>query len=233
MMSPLLLPLMPRSVRVSAYGLREGLLLEMVGDSGPLAADPLRAMREFVDRCQGDHRHVEQVRVLALTLFDRLHGAIGADPAERSLLEAASLLHDVGQVVSYRAHHRHSYQLIMHADRLSLPARDRALVALISRYHRKKGPISKHKEFARLPEADQALVRRLAGVLRVADGLDRGHSAAVHHVTTRLTRDALSIRASPQTARTDLSLEIWGASRKADVLERVLSRRVTIAAAGS
>ncbi len=95
-----------RSLTVGAFGLREGLRLEMIGDSAPRGPDPLRAMREFVDRCQGERRHVEQARVLALTLFDRLCDALGADAEERPLLEAACLLHDVGQVVSYRKHHR-------------------------------------------------------------------------------------------------------------------------------
>jgi exopolyphosphatase / guanosine-5'-triphosphate,3'-diphosphate pyrophosphatase len=221
-----------RRVTVSAYGLREGLLLDMVGNPAALSTDPLRAMREFVDRCQGDRRHVEHVRVLALMLFDRLQAALGAGDEERFLLEAAALLHDVGQVVSYRSHHKHSYQLILHADRLALPSRERHLVALVSRYHRKKGPSRKHAELAALPEADQAVVRRLAGLLRVADGLDRGHAAAVGHVTTRLGRDALSIRVSPRQARSDLSLEVWGASRKAKPLAKALGRRVTITAAG-
>lgn len=220
-----------RSVTVSAYGLREGLLLEMVGEGAALPADPLRAMREFVDRCQGDRAHVEQVRVLALTLYDRLGEALGCDPAERHLLEAASLLHDVGQVVSYRRHHKHSYQLIMHADRLRLSARERVLVALVSRYHRKTRPRKKHPEYARLPDADRAVVRRLAGLLRVADGLDRGHASAVAHLTTRLTREALYLRVSPAEPRGDLSLEIWGALRKADVLEKALGRRVVISMA--
>ncbi|MGE0552506.1 MAG: HD domain-containing protein [Gemmatimonadales bacterium] len=222
-----------RSVTVSAYGLREGILLEMVGGSATIAADPFRAMRELVDRCMGDRRHVEQVRVLALTLFDRLKDALGALEGERFLLEAAALLHDVGQVVSYRRHHKHSYQLIMHADRLSLGTRERELVALISRYHRKKGPSKKHPEFAALAPADREVVRRLAGLLRVADGLDRGHATAVERLTTRLTADSLSIRVAPRDPRADLSLEIWGALRKADVLEKLLDRRVLIGASKS
>ena len=221
-----------RSVTVSAFGLREGLLLEMVGDGAGRPADPLRAMREFVDRCQGDRRHVEQVRLLALALFDRLRSAVQADPDERYLLEAASLLHDVGQVVSYRRHHHHSYQLILHAERPSFASRDRNLVALVSRYHRRKGPSKKHPEFAAIPPGDRAIVRRLAGLLRIADGLDRGHASAVARVTTRLTEDHLSIRIEPKAPGTDLSLEAWGASRKADVLEKVLGRRVVISVAG-
>jgi exopolyphosphatase/guanosine-5'-triphosphate,3'-diphosphate pyrophosphatase len=220
-----------RSVRVSAFGLREGLLLEMVGDGTGPVADPLRPLREFVERCQGDRRHVEQVRTLALSLFDQLGDTLGCEDGERWLLEAAGLLHDVGQMVSYRQHHRHSYQLIMHADRLNLSARDRTLVALISRYHRKKGPSRKHDEFTALPADEQAVVRRLSALLRVADGLDRGHTSIVEKVRTRLMDHRLSIRVVPRLAGADVSLECWGAERKADVLSDLLDREVTVAAA--
>lgn len=220
-----------RSITVSAFGLREGLLLEMIGESAPRTADPLRAMREFIDRCQGDRRHVEQVRVIGLSLFDRLCGALGAAQEERPLLEAACLLHDVGQVVSYRKHHRHSFQLIMHAERLNLTSRDRYLVALISRYHRRRGPSKKHPEFARLSHGEQEIVERLSGVLRVADGLDRGHTSAVERVSTRMTSERLSIRVTPKLRGADLSLECWGAAKKSDVLAKLLGREVMVSPA--
>jgi len=219
-----------RSVTVSAFGLREGLLLEMAGAKEVAAPDPLRLFREFVERCQGDRRHVEQVRTLALQLFDQLGEELGCDPEERLLLEAAGLLHDVGQLVSYRKHHKHSFQLINHAERLGLPPRERGLVALISRYHRRNGPRKKHAEFAALPPADQAIVRRLSGLLRVADGLDRGHTAAVNTLVTDLTRDALILRIAPRLKGADLGLEVWGASRKSDVLAKLLKREVKIVA---
>lgn len=220
-----------RELTVSAYGLREGLLLEMVGASAaPTATDPMRLVREFVDRCRCDRAHVEHVRVLALSLFDQLADALGCAPEERQLLEAAALVHDVGQLVSYRRHHRHSYQLIMHAERLGLGLRDRTLVALVSRYHRKSGPKRKHEEFAALREDDQAIVRRLSGLLRVADGLDRGHVAGVDRVTATLLEDRCVVRAHPRAGIRDLSLEIWGAERKVDVLAKALGREVVIAA---
>jgi len=175
---------------------------------------------------------VEQVRVIGLTLFDRLCGTLGADPSERALLEAACLLHDVGQVVSYRKHHRHSYQLIMHAERLNFASRDRYLVALISRYHRRNGPSQKHEEFARQTAADQEIVRRLSGLLRIADGLDRGHTSAVERVTTRVTSERLTIRAIPKVRGADLSLECWGAAKKSDVLARALKREVVVVPTG-
>ena len=219
-----------RSLTVSAFGLREGLLLEMAGAKEVAAPDPLRLFREFVERCQCDRRHVEQVRTLALQLFDQLGDELGCEPEERLLLEAAGLLHDVGQLVSYRKHHKHSFQLINHAERLGLPPRERGLVALISRYHRRTGPRSKHAELAALPPADQAVVRRLSGLLRVADGLDRGHTAAVNTLMTDLTRDALIVRIAPRLKGADLGLEVWGATRKADVLAKLLKREVKIVA---
>lgn len=219
-----------RSLTVSAFGLREGLLLEMAGAKEVAAPDPLRLFREFVERCQCDRRHVEQVRTLALQLFDQLADELGCEPEDRFLLEAAGLLHDVGQLVSYRKHHKHSFQLINHAERLGLPPRERGLVALISRYHRRTGPRKKHAEFAVLPPDDQARVRRLSGLLRVADGLDRGHTAAVNTLVTDLTRDALILRIAPRLKGADLGLEVWGATRKADVLAKLLKREIKIVA---
>jgi exopolyphosphatase/guanosine-5'-triphosphate,3'-diphosphate pyrophosphatase len=224
----LLLLVDARTLTVSAFGLREGLLLDMVGERQAPAADPLRLMREFVERCQCDRRHVEHVRHLALQLFEQLGGELGAGPAERPLLEAAALLHDVGQLVSYRKHHRHSYQLIMHAERLNLSAGDRLLVALISRYHRKQGPSRKHDEFAALAAEDQAIVRRMSGLLRVADGLDRGHTASVERVNVTVTPEALQVDVTPRVVGADVSLECWGAERKSDVLAKVLDREVRI-----
>ena len=81
-----------------------------------------------------------------------------------------------------------------------------------------------------LPPDDQARVRRLSGLLRVADGLDRGHTAAVNTLVTDLTRDALILRIAPRLKGADLGLEVWGATRKADVLAKLLKREIKIVA---
>lgn len=218
------------SVTVSAYGLREGLLWEMVGAASDVApaVDPMQLVRDFADRCRTDRPHVEQVRRLALSLFDQIGEAIGCTPEERHILEAAGILHDVGQLVSYKSHHRHSYQLIMHADRIGLAARERTLVALVSRYHRRRGPKRKDPAFAALSPDDQALVRRVAGLLRVADGLDRGHTAVVDQVSAELTRKKLVLRIAPRRAGANMALEGWAARRKSDVLQKVLGRKIAI-----
>jgi exopolyphosphatase/guanosine-5'-triphosphate,3'-diphosphate pyrophosphatase len=133
--------------------------------------------------------------------------------------------------VSYRKHHKHSYQLLMHAERLGLSPSDRGLVALVSRYHRRTGPRRKHPEFSALSPDEQETVRRLSAILRVADGLDRGHTAAVESLTSELTRDGLTIHITPRRPESDLGLECWGGSRKADVMAKLLGRRIEITTA--
>jgi exopolyphosphatase/guanosine-5'-triphosphate,3'-diphosphate pyrophosphatase len=214
---------------VSAFGLREGLLLEMIGGDAPERRDPTRLAREFAQRCQCDMRHVEQVRALALQLFDRLAEPLGAAAEERHLLETAAILHDVGQLMSYRKRHLYTMDLILHAERLNLSPRERQLVALIARFHRKEAPAAgEHPEFAGLTGADRQLVRRLAALLRIADGLDRGYTSVVEKVRLRLSTDRLLISLVPATPGSDLSLERWGAQRRVDLLAKLLERDVRV-----
>jgi exopolyphosphatase/guanosine-5'-triphosphate,3'-diphosphate pyrophosphatase len=119
----------------------------------------------------------------------------------------------------------------MHADRLNLSPRDRLLVALISRYHRKSGPKKTHAEYAALPRQDRQIVRRLSALLRVADGLDRGHTAIVESLSAELQPDRVEITVVPRFAAADLSLECWGGTRKSDVLAGLTKREVVIRAA--
>src|SRR5690606_37316721 len=102
---------------------------------------------------------------------------------------------------------------------------------LVSRYHRKSGPKRRDPEFGDLSADDRALVRRLSGILRVADGLDRGHTAIVESLSAELTDSELVVNVAPRYAGADLALECWGAARKADVLGKVLKRDVEIRAA--
>ena len=84
--------------------------------------------------------------------------------------------------------------------------------------------------YALAPE-DQAVVRRVSALLRVADGLDRGHTSNVDQVTAALRPEGLVIEVAPRIAGADLSLECWGAERKSDVLAKLLGRDVVIRAA--
>lgn len=221
-------------LRVHDRGIRDGLLLSMVDELGlgrrpsdGAQVDRLRAARRFAASCRYEERHSEQVARLAVRLFDDLAGLSGEAPADesdwrspinRELLEAAAVLHDVGYLINYSRHHKHSYHLIAHSDMPGYTNRQREIVANVARYHRRSHPKQKHAAYARLSREDQAIVRRLSALLRIADGLDRTHTQSVGEVRAEVIGPRVVFRV---TARDGAEVNIWGAERKADLFEEV------------
>jgi exopolyphosphatase/guanosine-5'-triphosphate,3'-diphosphate pyrophosphatase len=221
----------PRELSASGYGIREGLLLE-AAHVRPVIADPgearERSVVAFAERCHYEAPHAKQVQALALQLFDAIGARLGCDPAERRTLADAALLHDVGYHINYEDHHKHSFHLIRHADLLGIPPGEQVEIALIGRYHRGKEPRRKHADWWALERDARERVRRLAAILRVADGLDRGHVGAVERVKVRWVRRAVRITPVPRRLRDKLRLELWGGSRKAALLAELAGVPVEI-----
>ena len=222
-----------RKLEVSAYGIREGLLLE-AARVAPTMADPgqarERSVHDFGVRCHFDAVHSERVRTLALRLFDSLSGRLGLSPEDRRVLADAALLHDVGYHIGFRGHQKHSYHLILHAELLGMSPNEQVMVANVARYHRGKAPDKKHENLEGLTPEVRRRIRRLAAILRVADGLDRGHTGAVRDLRVRWLGRAVRIAPVPARAGRALRLELWGAQRKSNLLAKVAKRPVEIVA---
>ncbi len=218
---------------VSAYGIREGLLLETARIT-PAAASTgdarARSVQRLADACRFEERHSRHVQGLALQLFDAIGTRLGATPDERDLLSDAALLHDIGYHISYERHHKHSYYLILHAELLGMSPADQVVVANVARYHRGNPPRKKHRNFGVLDTELRARIKRLAAILRVADGFDRGHIGAVERVKCRWMERALRITPVPSAGARSLRLELWGASRKSELLANVAGVPVEIVA---
>jgi exopolyphosphatase/guanosine-5'-triphosphate,3'-diphosphate pyrophosphatase len=218
---------------VSAYGIREGILLEAARVT-PAAADPgearERSVRELAERSHFEKPHATRVQRLALELFDAIGARLGCGPTERQILSDAALLHDIGYHINYDAHHKHSYHLIQHAELMGMNPREQIAVANVARYHRGAKPKDKHGNFRSLDGKLQAMIRRLSAILRVADGFDRGHAGAVEHVKVRWTKRALRITAVPNPRALSMRLDLWGASRKSNLLAEIAGAKVEIVA---
>lgn len=224
----------PRSFVASAYGIREGLLLE-IARVKPVVSDPgearERSVREFAERCHYEEPHARQVQKLALQLFDAIGVRLGCTAADRATLTDAALLHDVGYHINYQQHHKHSFHLIQHADFLGMTPDEQVVVAHVARYHRGAVPDRrKHEAYGRLDRATRERILRLAAILRVADGFDRGHAAAVDRLRVRWMRRAMRITAHPPVEHTPMRLELWGANRKKELLEEVAGVPIEIVA---
>jgi exopolyphosphatase/guanosine-5'-triphosphate,3'-diphosphate pyrophosphatase len=222
-----------REIVVSAYGIREGVLLEAARVT-PVVADPgearARSVRQLAERTNYEEPHSLHVQKLALQIFDAIGKRLGCARGDRQLLADAALLHDIGYHINYDKHNQHSYHLIQHAELLGLTPADQIIVANVARYHRGAPPKKSHENLASLDAKMRRTIVRLAAILRVADGFDRGHAGAVQAVKVRWTQRALRLTAVPHPRGLSVRLDLWGAARKSKLLARVADTRVEIVA---
>ncbi len=220
----------------SDYALREGVLLdtwrrEHGGSLHHLSDLRRRSVLRLAQQMDEDPDHSAQVTRLALDLFDATAGRHRLGDDSREVLEAAALLANVGLFVSHAGHHKHSYYVIRNSELLTgFTDREIELIAQVARYHRKSAPRRKHPEFAALAPDDQQRVRVLAGILRIAVGLDRNHASRVASVACREGHGGiLSIEATPAPGQ-DVSLELYSANSRADLLAEALASPVEVIA---
>ena len=152
--------------------------------------------REMVARYKLDQKHADKVTELALSLFDQTEALHGLGKQERIYLEAGGLLHDIGYFISMQKHHKHSHYIIANSEIVGLTSSERLIVAGIARYHRKATPDANHPEFAGLTKREREVVSALSSILRIADALDKEHSAAIRSIDCRLQDGSLAIRAA-------------------------------------
>jgi exopolyphosphatase/guanosine-5'-triphosphate,3'-diphosphate pyrophosphatase len=210
-------------------GLRQGLLVDMLERQGRGVPDAStgEASRGLGRRFAFDEVHAAQVARVALSLFDDLAGLHRLPASARPLLEAAALLHDVGSAVSYSKHHKHTFYLIANGDIPGFSDREREIVALVARYHRRSPPDRERPDLAVLSPADFRMVRKLATLLRLADSCDRSHHQLVKGL--RAQGSGGTVRLSLRS-RGPIDLEIWDAEREGPLFRKVFGRRLEISA---
>jgi len=174
--------------------------------------------------------HSDQVAKLALELYDGLQDWHAYPARQRELLHSAALLHDIGwsQTPDGKGHHKESARLIREYKWKHLLPDEMEFVAQVARYHRKAPPQLDHEEFQALKASAQKTVMILGGVLRLADALDRTHTARITGIgRVEIAKAAITVRVKPNG--------IWNAERatfeaKADMLQLAAKRPVHVEA---
>ena len=221
------------ALEVTHAGLREGIFFERLleGRDPPLLEDVRReSVINLAHRFRTDDVHVEHVAHLSLQMFDAL-GAAGLHDlgdAERELLAAACMLHDIGVAIDYDDHHRHSRYLIESAGLPGFDPRELELVALIARWHRKGDPDpSELEDLKRKGDAERLMV--LCGVIRLAEQLERSRDQSVIDVELEDRDSCVILRAVTSGGPgSDTSVAIWSAQSHADVLESAIDKPVEV-----
>jgi len=178
---------------------------------------------EFGLSIRNERQHPIQVCRLCCMLFGELQSLHRMGNTERIWLQTAALLHDVGKSICAKGHNKKSQDIIIKSSGLPLNKNERKIIGLIARYHRGALPGQCHKYYAKLDAESRYYVKKLAALLRLAEGLDGNHRGSVTDLSCHITEDNIVL--CPETEGV---FNPQKAIVKADLLEDVLGRKVII-----
>ncbi len=215
---------------VSQVSIRDGLLLELArevtGQEDQVLLDGvIHSALAIAEKYRIDLDHARNVADLAVRLFDQLQAEHGLVARHRLLLRVAGLLHEVGGVVSSRAHHKHSYYLIANSEIFGLNREEIMIVAHIARYHRRNVPKPSHIEYMALSRETRVVINKLAALLRMADALTRGHLQHLTDLRFQRQGDELIVHVP---GGVDLLLEQRAIATKGDLFEDIYGLKVRL-----
>ena len=208
---------------VPRASMRDGLVLHMVRliQSGSTVLFPDQTIAAAVNlarKYHADVAHGTHTATLARAIFEATRPLHQLGEKEQLLLEVASIVHDIGGYVAARAHHKHTYYLLINSEVFGLSGMDLEIVANVARYHRRGGPQSDHPAYASLPRQARLTVNRLSAILRVADALDKGHTQRITDPKITVVGDELRIEV---TGGEDMALERLTLDSKSGLFEEV------------
>jgi len=217
---------------LSSYALREGIIMNYIQqksgeyDFGHLKNVRYNSVVHLGELTNYDKKHAFHVMKLCDKIFDFIKLKFLLNDDDREYLEAASLLHDIGYYISHTDHHKHSYYLIRHSEMLGFNDKEIEIIANVARYHRKSHPKLKHENFNKLDSHSKELVKKLSGILRIADALDRSHRSIVNDLDISIYGKTLEIKLN--ACSEEPSLEIWGAHIRKALFEESFGYKVRI-----
>lgn len=212
-------------VWISGQGVREGAFYSRFF-SLPHRTDDVRrfAVNNLFQHYRQPLDHTSRVRRLSQRLFDELEPLHKLGDAERQLLDAAALLHDIGLTVNYYDHHKHGAYLIETAGLSGFTHRELAIVSTLVRYHRKGTP--KWGPLGSLVKTeDKSRLLALSVCLRLAEHLERSQAGRVEDVAVdiRKTTVRLTLVASERPF-----VELWEARKQAALFELAFGRKLKL-----
>ena len=218
------------SLYYSQAGLRDGVIADLAlrrvtSEDVALDLQQRQAVAEMARRYGVTPAHARQVAALARSLFLGLASLHRLPLQYGRWLEGAAYLHDIGHFVSSTRHHRHSYYLVVNSDLPGFTDREKRLVATLCRYHRRSLPDPSHDTFRQLDPEDRQAVWRLVPLLRIADGLDRGHHQLVASVDCQVSDGETRLRVD---GKPGLELDLWAARQSAPVFQDVYQSRLLV-----
>lgn len=140
--------------------------------------------------------HTKYVTATALAMFDQWQKVHKLDPRMRDILAAAARLHDIGNLINYYSHARHSCYMTANAHIFGWTHSEQVMCALICAFHHGySGKYLKANGQAHiLTAAQMRQVRILSLFLAMAEGLDESQEHCITRVICTSYKAAMDLR---------------------------------------
>ncbi len=150
-----------QKLQVSSYGIREGNVISLMKKEY-LSNVRYSSTRHILKRFNIDKTHAKNVCNFAIRIFDILKNVHSLDKNWKDYLFSASILHDVGKIISFNNHQEHSEYIISHSQIIGYTEREKKIISKVALYHKNQNIDDEDYE-----------IKVLAGILRIADSLDK------------------------------------------------------------
>lgn len=118
--------------------------------------------------------HTKEVCRLSLLIFEEVNKNLKEmSDRKKDILTSAATLHDIGYSVEEDSHNKYSQKLILNEGLSDFSPKETEIISCICRYHRGELPDKKEdKIYKDFDKDERRTVKRLGGILRIADGLE-------------------------------------------------------------
>ena len=128
--------------------------------------------KELFEKYCTKKEHSIQVERLCCLIFEAVNNKLKKfSIREKEILKASALLHDIGYFKAKgKEHNKCSFQMLFEEGLSDFTEEETELIAYICLYHRGKLP-DKHEDkfFGALEKKKRKIIKRLCGILRIAD----------------------------------------------------------------
>jgi len=170
--------------------------------------------------------HASKVTQLAIELWDGFSNYLNLPEFSLASLAVAGILHDIGRKFDDFNYHIESYRIISSSNDLKkILGEEITEIASLVALHQINSKIQKID--SKISENLIDLAMKLAGIIRLADGLDSSLNQSIKNLRVEKTRNSFRISVAPDPVK-PYKIDIDQANKKKFLLEKILKKTVHI-----
>jgi len=199
-----------KDLHVSGSGLRDGFLYEYIFKNKTPLIDVLDfSLKNNLLNYEMDLNHPIHVWMLTETMYNDLSPIINIPINPTKILKTATMLHDIGILISYVDYHQHSSYMIANSKINGLTHKEQLMASYIAALHRKNEfKINSNLYQKLITEQDLEIINKLSILLRISESLDRCLNGNIKKVRCNIDLETVTITVE---ALADPLLEVYEA----------------------